>query len=450
MPKQLGFQASFEYALRRADAVPLRIGAKKQARINPCLTPAMRPVDETVRGASSRLFLRCVKGAPLSINSWCFIKRQKLETARNSRDVLLPIFIRVNSGGTKLSYSDLLLSIASAQWKQRDAREEITGFVDELNQIGQGFAFNKDFVLKACLVLCDITGIAFKVDNFNAANMLEIERQWPEVREAVWGAVILVDSFGYTGETLTSTNALIPIAYYLRKLGTPATFAQSVVHAEDRTLILKWLVMSLLKRVFSGVPDNVLRPLRNTLAEHYKTGFPLTKIIEAFKGTTRTLMFSKEDIDNLFLYEYSKGYTFSTLALLYPTLDFRNKFHMDHVFPKHSFTLSRLRRAQLSEADAGFGMENYNRLANLQLLEGIPNQEKSGKDFGTWLKETYPGEIARHDFMHKHYIPDIEFSLSNFQSFIREREILLRRAFVELLGRADGSNKEQILEVESK
>lgn len=146
---------------------------------------------------------------------------------------------------------------------------------------------------------------------------------------------------------------------------------------------------------------------------------------------------------------YNVYITFSTLALLYPTLDFRNKFHMNHVFSKHLFTLSGLRRAQLSEADVAFGVENHNRLANLQLLEGIPNQEKSGKDFGSWLAETYPGEIERRDFIHKHYIPDIEFSLSNFQSFVREREVSLRLAFVELLGRADGSSKERILEAES-
>ena len=28
-------------------------------------------------------------------------------------------------------------------------------------------AFNKDFVLKTCLVLCDFNDIRFKVDNFN-------------------------------------------------------------------------------------------------------------------------------------------------------------------------------------------------------------------------------------------------------------------------------------------
>jgi len=93
-----------------------------------------------------------------------------------SLDKVLNIFIRVNSGGTQLSYSDLLLSIATAQWKEKDAREEITSFVDEINGVGDGFNVNKDFVLKSCLVLGGFKEIAFKVDNFNQENMLHIEK----------------------------------------------------------------------------------------------------------------------------------------------------------------------------------------------------------------------------------------------------------------------------------
>ncbi len=49
-----------------------------------------------------------------------------------------------------LSYSDLLLSVATAQWES-DAREQITELVDELNNIGRGFNVNKDFVLKSII-----------------------------------------------------------------------------------------------------------------------------------------------------------------------------------------------------------------------------------------------------------------------------------------------------------
>ncbi|RZK12975.1 MAG: DUF262 domain-containing protein, partial [Flavobacterium sp.] len=47
-------------------------------------------------------------------------------------DKVLHIFIRINSGGTKLSYSDLLLSIATAQWKKKEARTIIHAFVDKI------------------------------------------------------------------------------------------------------------------------------------------------------------------------------------------------------------------------------------------------------------------------------------------------------------------------------
>lgn len=114
-------------------------------------------------------------------------------------DKVLNIFIRVNSGGTVLTYSDLLLSIASAQWENHDAREEITEFVEEVNAIGGGFRINKDFVLKTALVLTDFTDIAFKVDNFNKPNMMKIEANWDNIKRAIKQSVNLVSSFGYSG-----------------------------------------------------------------------------------------------------------------------------------------------------------------------------------------------------------------------------------------------------------
>src|SRR5207237_6524122 len=93
------------------------------------------------------------------------IRRDQLinyfEEESQDLDKVLNIFIRVNSGGTVLSYSDLLLSIATAQWKELDARTAVHGLVDELNGIGQGFTFSKDLVLKTGLVLSEIRSIGF-------------------------------------------------------------------------------------------------------------------------------------------------------------------------------------------------------------------------------------------------------------------------------------------------
>ena len=104
-------------------------------------------------------------------------------------DKVLNILIRIDSGGTQLSYSDLLLSIATVQWSTKNAREEITTFVDEINNVGEGFAFDKDFILKSCLVLSDMTEIAFKVKNFSSENMLKIEEQWDAIIKAIRTAV---------------------------------------------------------------------------------------------------------------------------------------------------------------------------------------------------------------------------------------------------------------------
>lgn len=341
-----------------------------------------------------------------------------------SLDKVLNIFIRVNSGGTTLSYSDLLLSIATAQWEDRDAREEITSFVDEINNIGDGFNFNKDFVLKACLVLSDFKDIAFKVDNFNRANMLKIERNWSDISGAIRLAVMLLDSFGYNRDTLLSNNAVIPIAYYLLKIGSPIGVIESSEYRGDRNAISKWLILSLLQKTFGGQPDTVLRPTREILADDHSS-FPVERIAEKFRGTNKSLSLNDDEIENLLWVRYGQSRAFSTLALLYPSLDFRNKFHVDHIFPKSFFTRKRLIAQGVSEKDVGDCLYNYNYLANLQLLEGIPNQEKSNMDFEEWLVRTYPDKADRRDYMKKNYIPDVDLSLSNFMSFMEERDKLI-------------------------
>lgn len=349
-----------------------------------------------------------------------------------SLDKVLNIFIRVNSGGTQLSYSDLLLSIATAQWKDKDAREEITSFVDEINAIGSGFNINKDFVLKSCLVLAGFKDIAFKVDNFNQKNMLHIEKEWESISKAIKSSVILLSNLGYHRDTLTSNNALIPIACYLKLIGSPNNFSESSKYAEDRKRVFKWLVIVLLKRTFSGQPDNILRPIRDVINSS-KNEFPFDGIINKLKGSPKAMSFDDDEIDNLLYYQYAQSYTYSVLAFIYPSLDFRNKFHQDHIFPKKLFTRKRLASRGISEDQIDFYLDNYNLLANIQLLEGIPNQEKSGKDFDKWVKERYPDKNDRKSYMDKHYIPDVELSLENFKTFVEEREKLIIAAFKKLL-----------------
>ena len=347
-------------------------------------------------------------------------------------DKVLNIFVRINSGGTQLSYADLLLSIASASWKKRDAREEITSFVDELSDKGKGFNFNRDFVLKTALVLSDIPNIAFKVNNFNNANMQAIEENWEKITDALRLTVNLIESFGYSRETLSSNNALIPIAYYLLQRGNPTNYVESAQYQGDRLLIKNWLIGSLLKRAFSGQPDAVLRPIRQIM-QKTKGRFPYFEIVEEFKGKEKSIIFSQDDIAALFDNYYGYSYTFSTLAVFYPSLDFKNRFHIDHIFPKSLFNRKTLLRRGLSEEQCEEFIENFDYLANLQLLEGIPNIEKSNKEFKDWLNDAYPDPEARRAYCERNFIPDVDLSLENFAEFFTERTKLMTSKFAGLL-----------------
>lgn len=354
-----------------------------------------------------------------------------LETSQKL-DKVLNIFIRVNSGGTELNYSDLLLSIATAQWKTKDAREEITSFVDEINRIGEGFEFNKDFVLKSCLVLSDLD-IAFKVDNFNATNMNKIEIKWEKITKSLRITMDLISTFGYNSKNLTSNNAVIPISYYILKLGNPENLANSSVYKNDRDIIKKWFTFSLIKRVFSGQPDNVLRPIRKIIRDDHKV-FPFNAIANHFKGTNKSLVFSDDDIQNLLYSKYGQSHTFSILSLLYPTLDFRNRFHTDHMFPRSFFKKAKLIKEGISENKHEFYLENYDYIGNLQLLEGLPNEEKSDKDFEEWFDETFKDEEEIKDYKKKHYIPkSISLEFGNFEEFFEERNKLIEERLNKIL-----------------
>jgi len=340
---------------------------------------------------------------------------------------VLNIFIRVNSGGTPLSYSDLLLSIASAQWDALDAREEVHKAVDDINSIGLGFNVNKDFILKACLVLCDFNDIAFKIDNFNHTNMMKIQAEWDNIISALTEAVTLVSRLGFSRNNITSNNLFIPIAYYLRHIGLPQKFAATPKNAENVRIIKKWFVSAMLKRVFSSQPDGLLNPVRDIIRKTNDGNFPLEQIIQRFSGTNRTHDFVLADItDNLIWRKYGQGDTIVILSILYPWADFNNLFHVDHIFPKSAFTAKKLERKGIEENRHKNFLNNFNYLANLQLLEGLDNTTKNDKDFKEWFYDNHPTEEARRAYCQKHLIPEnIDLAFENFPEFFASREQLI-------------------------
>ena len=345
----------------------------------------------------------------------------------------LKIFIRVNSGGEPLSYSDMLMSIAIALWKELDARKEIFTLQDNLNKTGESFNFSKDFILKAALVLADINSIEFKVNSFNRENMISIEGQWPSIRDVMTTTVKLVSSWGYSRDTLTSTNAIIPLAYFIKKRGNPEGYVFSPQFKDEREAMRRWLIRALLKQTFSGTSDGVLRDVRKVIANSEVT-FPEQQIYDELKGTTKTMSFDADQIDNILDYRYGKQGTFTVLSLIYPWLKYDQHFHLDHIFPRSMFTEKTMEEKGIPGAEWHRWLDHKDDLGNLQLLQGLVNQNKSDQDFESWLRETHAVPADLQLYCKEHFIPEVELTFENYPVFLEARTQLIRNQIELILG----------------
>ncbi|WP_224549391.1 DUF262 domain-containing protein [Mesorhizobium sp. CA16] len=368
------------------------------------------------------------------VNSHNLINYYEEETQDLER--VLNIFIRLNSGGTILSYSDLLLSIAVARWKQVDARAEIHKLVDELNRIGTGFALSQDFVLKAGLMLADIASVGFKVENFTTENMLALESNWLSIRSALVRTVELASSFGLNGQTLKADSALLPIGYYLYKKGAPGNYVTHSQFASDREAIRGWLVRSIVKAsgIWGSGLDTLLTALREVIQANDPGAFPAEQLRQAMSQRGKSLTFEPAEIEDLVHIEYGDKRTFPLLSLLFPFVDLRNQFHVDHVYPISRFTPRRLQNQGFGETEAEVLARHANTLPNLQLLEGAINNEKRATMPMAWLAAHLPDAASQLQYRTLHELGELPTDLQDFESFYAARRDRLRIKLTEMLG----------------
>ncbi len=339
-------------------------------------------------------------------------------------DRVLDIFVRANEGGTKLSKSDLLLSMVTSKWGGINARDEIFGFVDRVNYELQGKNnFNKDFVLKTCLVVTDLP-VEYRVQNFNNQNLSLMQGKWERIRKAIENGVNLINSFGIDRDTLLSANAIIPTIYYLHHLNGQTLLGGSAFEVRNAAAIRNWLTMCLLNNVFGGQSDTVLRDTRSVIRGQLgKTrDFPVEGLRAETARLGRTSQFDDYAVRDFLDIRYSTRPAFLGLSLLYDEVGWGAKiYHVDHIFPQSLFTWGRMR-------DAGYDSSTWSRwyrlmesVANLELLLGPENHEKSNQDINSWLSTRNPG------FRRRHLIPDDDALLrfERFEEFIKAREQLI-------------------------
>ncbi len=323
------------------------------------------------------------------------------EEKEKNLNKVLNIFIRVNSGGEKLSYSDLLMSILTASFSS-DIREKMNVLVDALKD--KGFPnVGQDQVLKTCLLLIG-KDTTFELKNFNKKNIKEIEENWEKITESIYNAAELLETFGYAGY-LGSAYILSSLAYFY--------FLQQKMDKNDEKQALKFVRNAQITSYFTPSTDTKL-----SIIAHSIKG---VRTFEEFnhnlaKHQTWPLKITNDAIEDM-MYSSSPARVFPILQILYPNLNYKTTtFHIDHIYPKSKF----------KEGNKKLDKDFYkceSHLYNLQLLEGKENSAKKDKDPEAWLKEEYKNEQAIEEYKKRNYIdPTLKLEWENIKEFRKTRE----------------------------
>lgn len=328
------------------------------------------------------------------------------EETEKSLDKVLRIFIRVNSGGMQLSYSDLLMSLLTATFKS-EIREQMEEVVSRMKE--DGFeCFGRDQVLKTCMMLSDCNHI-FKMENFSKTNIKKMETNWDNVISCIYTTTALLKSMGYANH-LFSGYIIAVISLYLLKKDI------SKPNPEDKKAMVSFVQIAQMRSYFSTSLDTKLSMIK----EYINDSNDFSEFLEKLNKDPNFVVDGKYlewAIDNV---KYGSAAVLPILQILYPNLNYGTvSFHIDHIYPKSKFN-----KKNKELPNDFIGRENE--LWNLQMLEGSTNEEKNDKDPEEWLNESIPESDKRKEYLNNNYIKEGEIlSWSNLSQFATNRKIKL-------------------------
>ena len=255
------------------------------------------------------------------------ITYQELDSIDNPRlyseDDVVEVFIRANSGGTKLGKSDLLFSLLTANWEFAD--EKMEDLLDSLN--AHGFSFDRDFVLKTCLVLLR-QGARYEVQKFRRPGVREkIKLQWNQITEAIQDVLDYVrgKTFVRCDKALPTYLVLIPLVHV--RFHYPDAWKR----ARDMD---KYLLRCSLAGAFGGVPDTLLDGLVRKIDE--LEDFNIRELFGVIQSQGRSLELTE---DRLWSLGYRSGAIHLLFNLWYREFNYtpaysNNLPQVDHIFPQ--------------------------------------------------------------------------------------------------------------------
>lgn len=361
---------------------------------------------------------------------------QELDSVDNDEaykiDDIVEIFIRANSGGTKLGKSDLLFSLLTSSWDEADS--EIEDLLAKLNR--SGFAYDRDFVLKSCLTMLN-RGARYEVGKFrDGKTKEEIVEKWAELSKAILATHDLVQTSTYirSDKAMPSYLALIPLIYY--RYHYPELFK---ANSQLPDYILRVLVVG----AFGGNPDTLIDRIVKSIQEHGE--FVLNEVFGVIRESGRSLEITPHVI---FDQAYGSREIHLIFNLWYRAFNYHPAYNgnipsVDHIFPQ-----SLLRSVKTINPDTGrrnmmkYHQAERDQIANCMLLTADENGAAGKTDIPPkeWFaRSRFKSEAEHKKYLDLHLIPldPALWELNRFEDFLEARKALIQEKFAYMLQKAE-------------
>lgn len=331
---------------------------------------------------------------------------------------VLEIFVRVNSGGTKLSAADLMFAAMKEGWA--DVEENIEEIVDLLNNENR-LSFDKNLALK-CIVTALGKGAELTPRKFTSregeellkgveANWDKIEAAFQQLRDFVVNELQL---FG--DKVIRSYNSFVPLFDYI--------YHNPHTSETNRSLMRGYYYKSQLFNWYGARTDQLINAMHSIVGEKLPDGFPIEKIKKYFAESRRaTVELSRDDMSMRLRYIllnliYVEKHGTSPFNVRYKG----NEPHIDHIYPQ-SMLRNRL----------GLWSHEINDLGNYRFVGAIDNIRKRAELPDSYFQRLKTGGID----IEKHLLlPDyaaspahLKFDVATYKDFRdRRREVIFKIA----------------------
>ena len=328
-------------------------------------------------------------------------------------DVVVDIFNRVNSGGTKLSKGDLALAKICADWPE--ARDRLNSLLLDWNR--KGFSkFTLDWLLRSVNTV--LNGEA-KFEYLQKNSSTEVQNGLTRATRHINTILNLIsDRLGLDHDAVFFGAYTMPVmAFYLDR------HHGSLSHIEQDKLLF-WYVQAAMRGRYSGSTESVIDADLNILEVH-KSIDDLLEALRLQAGVLRVepAHFSGWSLGARFypvlymLTRMAEAKDFGTgMVLSKHLLGANSTLDVHHIFPKAQ--LYKKKRAR-SEVNALANLCFLTKDTNIKISDRLP------EDYFPEIEEKHPGALA------SQWIPADKtlWKIENYFDFLEERKRLLAEEF---------------------